>query len=614
MAPQIDNDAAWVRRDAGIDSLGASYQRQRRIIVVSAIAFALFVIAATAFLSWQARLRSIDMAQTELRNLSVALSEMMARSLDSVDILLRSVAETTATGELDDPDFANRLHDAMRERILGVPSMRALVVIDADGRMVAFSRWHPPPSIQVADRDYFIALRDRPGNELFIGVPTINRINNEWTINIARRLSKTDGSFAGVALATLEPLYYEKVYAAINLSPGGTIALFRSDGVLLARHPHAEEMIGTPVGDTPFRRYLRDSTQPTALRIISSIDGEPRIAAGRFLSAFPVYLTVSQRESFVLAAWRRESLLLLAGMSVVLVALGLLTARMLQQAVLREAAEREILAAKLRAEAASEAKTSFLANMSHELRTPLNAILGFSEMIRDRLHGPDGATRYCEYAGDIHASGTHLLDLVNDVLDMSKIEAGRYQLHLEYVDVPKTVAACLSIVQSRAAAKGITIETELIAGLPPIHADERAFKQVLLNLLTNAVKFSPNGGTITVAARHSAGGETELCVVDHGVGIADEALARIFEPFGRGDHMHAQPEEGIGLGLSISRKLMSLHGGVLLLDSVVGLGTTAIIRFPAARPQPAIVADTTGAGDYVQSPRQPPEQRRSPAA
>src|SRR4051812_3976437 len=130
MAPQLDNDAAWVRRDAGIDSLGASYQRQRRVIVVSAIAFALFVVAATAVLSWQARLRSIDMAQTELRNLSVALSEMMARSLDSVDILLRSVAETTSSGDLGDPVFATHLHDAMRERILGAPSMRALVVFD----------------------------------------------------------------------------------------------------------------------------------------------------------------------------------------------------------------------------------------------------------------------------------------------------------------------------------------------------------------------------------------------------------------------------------------------------------------------------------------------------
>ncbi|HEX3501639.1 MAG TPA: histidine kinase dimerization/phospho-acceptor domain-containing protein [Stellaceae bacterium] len=198
-------------------------------------------------------------------------------------------------------------------------------------------------------------------------------------------------------------------------------------------------------------------------------------------------------------------------MVAVLLALGLLTTRMLQQAVLREAAEREILAAKLRAEAASEAKTSFLANMSHELRTPLNAILGFSEMIRDRPHGPDGATRYCEYAGDIHASGTHLLDLVNDVLDMSKIEAGRYQLHLEPVDIAKTVVACLSIVQSRAMAKGITIDTEIAAGLPPIHADERAFKQVLLNLLTNAVKFSPNGRKVTVAARLCAGGAAELC-------------------------------------------------------------------------------------------------------
>src|SRR4051812_22368329 len=306
MALEIENDAAWVRRDAGVDSLGASYKRQRRIIVVSAVAFALFVIAATVLLSWQARQRSLDTAKTELRNLGIALSEMMARSLDSVDILLRSVAETAATGDLDDVDFARHLHDAMRERILGAPAMRALLVLDTAGRIAAFSRWHPPPSVEVADRDYFIALRDRPGDALFVGTPTINRINKEWTINVARRLSKPDGSFAGVALATLEPLYYEQVYAAINLSPGGTIALFRSDGVLLARYPHVEAMIGTPVGDTPFRRLLQQAREPVAARVISSIDGEPRIASGRFLSAFPVYLTVSQRESIVLAAWRKE--------------------------------------------------------------------------------------------------------------------------------------------------------------------------------------------------------------------------------------------------------------------------------------------------------------------
>jgi len=203
MARQIDHEAAWVHRDAGIDSLGASYRRQRRVIVASAIAFATFVIAATGILSWQARQRSLGTAETELRNLSVALSEVMARSLDSVDILLRSVAETVATGDLGDPGFARHLHDAMRERVLGVPSMRALVVFDATGHMIAFSRWHPPPTIRVDDRDYFLALRDSPGEGLFIGVPTINRINNEWTINIGRRLAKPDGSFAvSVSLST----------------------------------------------------------------------------------------------------------------------------------------------------------------------------------------------------------------------------------------------------------------------------------------------------------------------------------------------------------------------------------------------------------------------------
>src|SRR5260221_7252708 len=343
---------------------GFRQRRHRRFIVTSALAFAVFVIGATIILAWQWRVTTLEAAEKHERGLSVALSELMARSIESVDILLRSVAETIGSGDLADPALAQRIHEVTRERILGVPSLRALAVFDAAGRTVAFSRWHPPPAIHVEDRDYFIALRAQQSDDPYIGVPTLNRVNGEWTINVGRRLSNPDGSFAGVALATLEPLYYEQVYAAINLDRGGTIAMFRADGVLLARHPHAEEMLGQSVGDTEFRRILGHSTTPVVARVTGRIDGKRRIVSGRYLGAYPIYVSVSQHEDVVLAPWWRATLFLISGMAIILLALGFLAGRMLQQLTQRETAERETLAARLRAETANAANTRFLANMS----------------------------------------------------------------------------------------------------------------------------------------------------------------------------------------------------------------------------------------------------------
>src|SRR5258708_20112830 len=252
LAARLPGRAAEIR-EPGSDRRGVRQRRQRRIIVASALAFAVFVVGGTGLLGWQWRLTRLDAAENHERGLSIALSELMARSIESVDILLHSVAETVGEGNLADPALAQRLHEVTRERILGVPSLRALVVFDAAGRMVAFSRWHPPPAIHVEDRDYFIALRAQQSDDLHIGAPTLNRVNGEWTINVGRRLSNPDGSFAGVALATLEPLYYEQVYAAINLDRCATIAMFRADGVLLPRHPHAEEIMARSAGNTAFR-------------------------------------------------------------------------------------------------------------------------------------------------------------------------------------------------------------------------------------------------------------------------------------------------------------------------------------------------------------------------
>ncbi len=238
--------------------------------------------------------------------------------------------------------------------------------------------------------------------------------------------------------------------------------------------------------------------------------------------------------------------------------------------------------AKEAAESANRAKSEFLANMSHELRTPLNAIIGFSELIRDQTNGPIGAP-YVAYAEDINASGRHLLDVVNDLLDLSKIEAGRYDLVEERVNLGELLRVCQRMMEPRAEAGNLRIDCDPGVARVTLYVDRRAVKQVLLNLLANAVKFSPAGGTAAVRVEPAADGGLAVVVRDDGVGIEPLALRSLFEPFRQADASITRRFGGTGLGLAISRRLMALHGGTLEIASQPGVGTTVRAIFPAER-------------------------------
>jgi two-component system cell cycle sensor histidine kinase PleC len=252
-----------------------------------------------------------------------------------------------------------------------------------------------------------------------------------------------------------------------------------------------------------------------------------------------------------------------------------------------------LVSAKTQAETANRAKSEFLANMSHELRTPLNAIIGFSEIIKDGVLGPIGSPKYLQYAGDIHQSGQHLLSIINDVLDMSKIEAGRYELQEGTIDLAEVVASCLIMISGRARDGGVCLENRVAESAVRLHGDHRAVKQVVLNLLSNAVKFTRADGTVAVDLYLESIGALALSVADTGIGIADADLARVFEPFQQVDSSYGRAHDGIGLGLSISKRLMELHGGGLQIESRVDRGTTATIRFPASRVLPHAPAATS---------------------
>ena len=237
-----------------------------------------------------------------------------------------------------------------------------------------------------------------------------------------------------------------------------------------------------------------------------------------------------------------------------------------------------------RAESSNRAKSAFLANMSHELRTPLNAILGFAEVMEQQLLGPLGSNRYVNYAADIRWSGNHLLQLINDVLDLSKIEAGRAELIEEVLDVPSLARDCVRLLDERARDAGVRWREVIPTELPSLKADARGVRQILLNLLTNAVKFTGTGGTVTFEARQETDGGLALTIADTGTGIPDSELAHIFEPFRyRSNALVSRAKEGTGLGLSICKRLVEMHGGTIELTSKIDHGTTVTVRFPASR-------------------------------
>ncbi len=236
------------------------------------------------------------------------------------------------------------------------------------------------------------------------------------------------------------------------------------------------------------------------------------------------------------------------------------------------------LAEKDRAEAANKAKSEFLANMSHELRTPLNAILGFSEILQDQMFGPLGSSRYNEYAKDIHDSGKHLLNVINDILDMSKIEAGHIKLSCEKMDLAPLIEECLRFTSIPAAYKNILVEQRICSGLK-LTADRRAMKQILLNLLSNAVKFTNDGGRIAVRTR-KVEDAVVLTIADTGIGIPRSALSKIGQPFEQVQNQYAKSKGGSGLGLAISRSLTVLHHGRMRIRSREGIGTVIAIRIP----------------------------------
>ena len=558
-------------------------------------------------------------AETNLTTISLTLAEQADRAVQGVDLVLGSLVDFLGVEGVTDEDSYRRLmetravHQVLKEKLVGLPYINAITMIDAQGNLINFSRYWPIPKVNIADRDYFRAMLADDGLDRFISEPVENRGDGVRTFYLARRVRGSNGQFAGLVLGAIELRYFQEFYRSVLVGEGSAVSLMRQDGVLLARYP-VTSAVGRsfPVGG----RALQ--TESGTVRDLSPVDGQMRIKAARKLQNYRLFVLATVTEAAALTEWRRVVWvlgLITAGCvaAIVIAALAIGRWSRQQHALGQERAERaEAERARALAEAdlmrererhadeANRAKSGFLAVMSHEIRTPMNAVLGLAGTLLDGSLTPP-QRRIVEAIRD---SGDNLLRILNDILDFSKLGAGRMTLEPAPFSPATLTQNVVSILGPRAAAKGLAIVAENEPTLPPgLMGDAGRIRQVLLNLMSNAVKFTETGSvSIRAGCLSEADGHAtiEWTVSDTGIGIPAEQVDKLFNEFTQADSSISRRFGGSGLGLAISRRVVDQMGGKIGVTSRPGAGTTfrVVLTLPVAEP-PVLVppeqADTAEA-------------------
>ncbi len=688
---------------------------RRWVSAAGMFAFAFLVIGTFVTLMALDLLRMrADAIRTSERNtaaFALALGDNLGQTVSAVDRVMQTVLPRMQ----GDSDRTFPAMDKLRSELLTllstIPEAQIFAAFDGDGvRFLNLTGWPDSKSSDGPSKDYFVAHRANPN--LGLSVSNVFQSGSGYTImSLSRRLNNPDGSFAGTLAISTELRYLQRIYDQAALSRNGSIALYRTDGTLLIRHPQTKDQINKNFGNTElFTKYLKEASFGT-YAATSPIDNIHRIVSYRKIEGVPLVVTASESFDEVLTPWRDlvERYIILAAliafavsglayalyrqmnnriaadgrfraaldsasnafitlspqrtadgrldfivMDANLSASGLIgadrqsmigaslttiapvfyhngivdicaethetrrptttqvtysltgadqrwlrvrttpfrdgIALSVRDSTDEHDAQTAMQVAKENAESANRAKSDFLANMSHELRTPLNAVIGFADIIVQQLFGPVGSDRYREYATLIKMSGTHLLEIISDILDLAKVEADRVVLDETEIEMPGLLRICSTLIAGRAEQAGVKVTIAIPSDAPKLKADELRIKQIILNLLSNAVKFSTMGTEVRLAVKRMESGELAITVSDQGCGMTASEIAVALQPFGQVNSSVTKSKEGTGLGLPLARRMTEIHGGRLEIHSVPGEGTVVTVLLPASRvlPQPSL--------------------------
>ena len=473
------------------------------------------------------------------------------------------------------------------------PEIRTAVVIDRDGMIIEDTRPNRPGvGIDVSDRGYFRAHTEGRDIGIHVSLPVVSRVDGQWTWVVSAAIRSDAGDLLGVILVSIDREYFARLFLATGSDGGGivnaTTLVFHNTGVIM----EADADCPCQVGDTVSEAFLEQLHRPFSPldTVAAPWAPETQIAVNhRHADPWPIFVLSYVDPHIVtnhiaLAADRIVvATVLMATISAASTALALMAVRSLRRSANRaQVAQRMAEHEKQHADEANQAKTQFLAAMSHDLRTPLNAIMGFADAMRLKSFGPLSNPRYDVYIQDILYSASVLTRLVNDLLDTSKIDSGAYLLNEEHIDLLELIRATVSEISILANMKSQEIDFDADQTAVVIIADRRAMQQVLTNILSNAIKFSPDGSRTTIDLTADRDDGLQIQVRDQGPGIGSHG-ADLFQPFVRGNNRESMNTDGAGLGLYICRKLLEIHGGSIDIADGPGNGAIVTVLLPATR-------------------------------